>query len=128
MCGAKTEGSPEAMQCPRAGGRVHAFLQPWLLLLLAQRPGHGYDLMARLGDDEELPCAEPGLLYRTLRQMEEVGCVTSEWDTTAAGPARRVYSITAQGLEMLHAWKPRIEHVRRRLDRFLEEYARYVSE
>ena len=46
----------------------------------------------------------------------------------AAGPARRVYSITAQGLEMLHAWKPRIEHVRRRLDRFLEEYARYVSE
>ncbi len=111
-------------QCPRHAGRVHGFIQPWLLLLLAQQPRHGYDLMARLGEDEELPGAEPGLLYRTLRQMEEEGWVTSTWDTATPGPARRVYHITEDGMEVLHSWRPRIEQIRRRLDRFVHEYER----
>ncbi len=115
-------GPEGSCRCHRHAGRVRAFIQPWLLLLLAQQPSHGYDLMARLGEDEELPGAEPGLLYRTLRQMEMEGWVTSTWDTDTPGPARRVYHITEDGVEVLHSWRPRIEQIRSRLSRFVEEY------
>jgi len=39
----------------------------------------------------------PGTFYRTLRQMEKDGMVSSSWDTSEGGPARRVYSITDAG-------------------------------
>jgi len=28
-----------------SGSRVRGFIQPWLLLLLLQKPSHGYELM-----------------------------------------------------------------------------------
>jgi len=65
---------------------------------------------------------DPGLLYRTLRQLEEDGLVRSSWDTEGAGPARRVYEITDEGIEYLHAWAINIRRTRARLDRFLAEY------
>jgi len=107
--------------CPRSE-RVRGFMQPWLLLLLAQKPTHGYELMEQLGRDEDTPAADPGLLYRTLRQFEQEGLVCSTWDTERGGPARRVYEITAEGLEYLHAWAVNIRRTRERLDRFLAEY------
>ena len=107
--------------CP-PGGRVRGFIQPWLLLLLAQRPAHGYDLMDRLGQLEDTPEADPGFLYRTLRQFEEDGLVRSTWDTEGGGPARRVYALTNEGREYLHAWAVNIRRTRERLDRFLAEY------
>ncbi len=64
----------EGSCCP-GRGRVRGFIQPWLLLLLVQKPAHGYELMERLGQDEETPGADPGLLYRTLRQFEQEGLV-----------------------------------------------------
>jgi PadR family transcriptional regulator, regulatory protein PadR len=107
--------------CP-SGGQVRGFLRPWLLLLLAKNPAHGYELMDRLEQDEETPGADPGSLYRTLRKFEEQGLVCSTWDTTESGPARRVYEITEAGMEYLHAWAVNIRRTRERLDRFLAEY------
>lgn len=103
-------------------GRVRGFAQPWLLLLLSRKPTHGYELMEQLGQDEDTPDVDPGLLYRTLRQLEEDGLVRSSWDTAGAGPARRVYEITDEGIEYLHAWTINIRRTRTRLDRFLAEY------
>lgn len=111
-----------ASRCCPPKGRVRGFVQPWVLLLLAQAPAHGYDLMERLSQGEESAGADPGLLYRTLRQFEEEGLVRSSWDTEGGGPARRVYEITAEGLDYLHAWAVNIRRTRRRLDRFLSEY------
>jgi poly-beta-hydroxybutyrate-responsive repressor len=101
---------------------VRGFIQPWLLLLLLQKPSHGYELMERLGHDEEIPDADPGLLYRTLRQLEEDGLVHSTWDTEGKGPARRLYEVTAEGVDYLHAWAVNVRRTRERLDRFLAEY------
>jgi len=106
--------------CPR-GGRVRGFMQPRLLLLLAQKPAHGYELMDSLGQDDDAS-ADPGLLYRTLRRFEEDGLVRSSWDTEGRGPARRVYEITGEGLEYLHAWATKIRRTRERLGRFLADY------
>ncbi len=57
-----------------------------------------------------------------LRSLEEEGYVCSTWDTQNAGPARRVYELTDQGLEFLHAWAVTIDQTRQSLDRFLSEY------
>jgi poly-beta-hydroxybutyrate-responsive repressor len=107
-------------RCPE--GRVRRFLQPQLLLLLVQKPTHGYDLMERLTRDAESPAADPALLYRTLRQFEDEGLVRSSWDTEGRGPARRLYEVTPEGMEYLHTWAVNIRQTRRQLDSFLSEY------
>ena len=108
-----------------SGGRMHARLQPWLLLLLLQKPTHGYELMERLAHGQDMPAAAPGLLYRTLRQLEEDGMVRSSWDTEGKGPARRLYQVTPEGAEYLDAWAVNIRLMRKRLDRFLADYEAY---
>jgi PadR family transcriptional regulator PadR len=110
-------------RCPE--GRVRSFLQPQLMLLLLKKSAHGYEMMERLAQDGETPDTDPGLLYRTLRQLEEDGLVRSSWDTEGRGPARRVYELTDEGLEYLHAWAVNIRKTRQRLDRFLAEYEAY---
>jgi PadR family transcriptional regulator PadR len=106
---------------------IRGLVQPWLLLALAIRPAHGYELMERFAQHEDIPDPDPGLLYRTLRQLEKGGLVSSSWDTTGAGPARRVYEITAEGIESLHAWAINIRHTQARLGRFLAEYERHFE-
>ena len=127
MCGRGKGPKPEPVHCCAPGGRVRGFIQPWLLLLLAQGPAHGYELMDQLGRDENVPLADPALLYRTLRQFEEDGLVSSDWDTGGTGPARRVYQITEKGREYLRAWAENIEHMRVRLKHFMEEYRKYLA-
>jgi poly-beta-hydroxybutyrate-responsive repressor len=97
-------------------------MQPRLLLFLARKPAHGYELMDRLEHEPDGPDADPGFVYRTLRQFEEDGLVSSSWDTEGGGAARRVYRITAEGLDYLDAWAARMQRTRERLDRFLSEY------
>jgi len=116
----------QGRRCPRHG-HVRGFLQPWLLLMLSRSPAHGYELRARLAHDEDTPTADPGLLYRTLRQMEQQSVVRSSWNTEGAGPARRVYAITPEGEDCLRAWAERIRGTRARLDRFLKEYQAHLN-
>jgi DNA-binding PadR family transcriptional regulator len=76
--------------------------------------------------EDESP--DPGLVYRTLRKMEEDGWVSSEWVTETSGPAKRIYTLTGEGKTVLRLWA---EHVRRqvlRLQRFLEEYEKFQRE
>ena len=103
---------------------MRGFIQPRLLLLLAKKAAYGYELMDALRSvqgDENL--ADPGMLYRTLRQFEQDGLVTSAWDTDGHGPARRVYQLTEAGCEYLEWWVADIRKTRGQLDRFLAEYA-----
>lgn len=109
-----------------AGGHVRSFVQPRLLFHLAQKPAHGYELMEQLGE-EDAGAIDAALLYRTLHRFQERGLVSSTWDTEAPGPARRVYEITAEGLEYLHAWAVELRRTRERLDRFLGEYEVYFQ-
>jgi PadR family transcriptional regulator PadR len=72
-----------------------------LLLLLAESPGHGYQLMERLkalGFDWN----GPGPIYRELHTLEEEGMVTSSWALGRTGPGRRVYEITPAGRAALN--------------------------
>lgn len=93
----------ETAGCRCDGGQPKNFARPCLLLLLAEAPTHGYELLERLrpfGFDLN----DPASVYKTLRQLEAEGHVVSEWELSTRGPARRVYSLTADGQEMLQAW------------------------
>ena len=118
-------GHGEGRFCP-PGGHIRSFVQPRLLLLLAQKPAHGYELIEQL-DEDEGTAIDPALLYRTLRQFEEEGLVHSAWDTEGPGPARRVYEITDDGQEYLHAWAINIRRTRERLERFLADYEQHYQ-
>lgn len=98
------------------------FLQPCLLLLLREQPDHGYDLAVRLRPlhDGE---GDAGGVYRALRALERHGLVCSEWQMSAAGPARRNYHITPEGLACLETQVHGLEHVHAVLHLFLERYA-----
>lgn len=110
-------------------GRMLGFIQPWLLLLLSEESAHGYELLDKLNRNEDTRGVDPGLLYRTLRQFEEDGLVKSSWDVEGHGPARRVYEITPDGAEYLHAWADHIRSTRERLGRLLKTYeSRFKSQ
>jgi PadR family transcriptional regulator PadR len=80
--------------------RASGLVRVGLLLLLADRPGHGYELTDRLS--QELGIAtDMSSLYRTLRALERAGEVSSRWTVTTTGPARRVYAITPSGAARL---------------------------
>jgi len=87
-------------------GNLYRFVEPVLLLLLRRNgPSCGYELAAKLPTlaltDASIECAAP---YKTLRQLEESGCVVSEWDVGEAGPARRIYRLTPRGEQHLREW------------------------
>ncbi|MGE5598090.1 MAG: helix-turn-helix transcriptional regulator [Bacteroidota bacterium] len=107
---------------------MERFIEPCLILLLLKTPAHGYDLLSRLeefGLDPERQ--DPGLLYRTLRRLEEDGYLTSHWDTGAGGPAKRLYEVTKDGEELLHAWSEIIRRNLRSLTAFLDLYQAHFA-
>ena len=55
--------------------------------------------------------------------METEGLVTSTWELSSRGPARRVYELTSDGRDLLEAWSITLDQNRAILSRFLERYA-----
>lgn len=94
-----------------------------MLLLLAQKPGHGYELMGKLAEEYSITDIDPGFLYRTLRFMESEGVIDSSWDTEGEGPPRRLYTLTDSGTEALKKIAGDIEAIKNQMERFLQEYA-----
>ncbi|WP_091644492.1 helix-turn-helix transcriptional regulator [Micromonospora pallida] len=75
---------------------LRGLLHPFLLLLIFERPGHGYDLIGRL-EELGIPDVEPAYVYRVLRGLERDRSLISRWETTEPGPARRRYELTVKG-------------------------------
>jgi poly-beta-hydroxybutyrate-responsive repressor len=100
-------------------------MEPFLLVLLASEPAHGYSLIGRLN---ELGVAaddvDVGQLYRTLRELEIAGLVESRWETPQAGAARRGYELTDAGREVLDDWAAVMQERARLVGEFLKQYER----
>ena len=106
----------------RVLARVERFAEPALLLLLRERPAHGYDLLERLPELTGEARIEMGNLYRLLRGLEDEGLVSSEWDGSSPGPAKRRYAITPRGEQLLDHWVEALQRSQERTARFLARY------
>jgi poly-beta-hydroxybutyrate-responsive repressor len=85
---------------PRLTGDL---LSSSLLAYLRRWNAHGYQLVEEL-KKSGLPGFDSTTVYRTLRQLERNGLVSSFWDTSESGPARRRYSLTRSGETFLDLW------------------------
>jgi poly-beta-hydroxybutyrate-responsive repressor len=100
--------------------RVERFGEPALLLLLADRPTHGYELLELLPELSGEDRVDVGNLYRTLRALEDEGIVASEWSADLPGPTKRTYTLTGEGHDLLASWLAAVEQLRDGLTDFLE--------
>jgi poly-beta-hydroxybutyrate-responsive repressor len=102
--------------------RVERFAEPAVLLLLRERPAHGYELLEALPALTGEGRVDMGNLYRVLRALEEDGLVQSEWNSDAPGPAKRTYELSAEGRRLLDEWAAALRRSRERIDGFLDRY------
>lgn len=81
------------------------WMEPFVLAMVGATGGHGYALQAQL---DELGISngavDVGQVYRTLRDLEELGQVVSTWSSDRVGAQRRDYVLTQSGFEALHDW------------------------
>ena len=103
------------------GGLPRNYLRATLLLLIGEAPAHGYDLLEQMGG-MGLHTVDAGGLYRALRVMESEGLLTSAWEHSESGPARRTYSLADEGREWLHAWAGALRETHRYLSAYLARY------
>ena len=102
--------------------RVERFVEPSLLLLLRERPHHGYELIERLPELAGAGRIDVGNLYRLLRALEAEGIVTSEWSADLPGPAKRTYELTSEGRRLLDRWAEALREAQQTIGKFVKRY------
>ena len=98
------ENHPEEHELsPKRHRHEHGWLRLLFLRLIHEKPIHGYQIMDELSKRGlvESTRLEAGTVYTLLRRLEHHGLVSSEWEETEAGPNRRVYKITPEGVTFL---------------------------
>ncbi len=113
---------PSDDPCPCEGASLGRFVQPAILCLLARGEMHGYQLIEDLAALPSFAGQKPdvGGVYRALNGMEARGHCQSRWDTTSAGPAKRLYQITPAGIACLQRWVETLGDYRASIDLLLE--------
>lgn len=99
-------GHPAGAPCSCEMGNLYRYCEPIVLFTLARlRQAHGYQIVS---EAEQFAVTHAGVdsaaVYRALRRLEANGYVTSSWDTTGPGPARRLYTLTPTGHAHLAEW------------------------
>ena len=96
------------------------FRTAWLLLLLRDGSSYGYELRRELTAREMH--VDPAVMYRTLRDMERGGLISSRWMASENGPKRRVYDLTPVGRKELARIAETIEQERNIQSEFLTAF------
>lgn len=97
-------------------------LPAFLLIFLAKNPACGSMLKNMMEESIPFNNADSPAIYRALNELEKSGEVSSNWDTSGSGPAKKCYTITKKGLEQLKDFKIHIEQRKKNLDFFLSEF------
>ena len=105
---------------------IERSIQAELLLLLGQKPTHGYELIQRLNEsDFKSGEADAATVYRNLRRMDKDGLIKSQWEVGESGPGRRLYKLTTLGEESLKLWAKYIAQQKEKLENFLQAYFQF---
>jgi poly-beta-hydroxybutyrate-responsive repressor len=124
-------GTPVHRGWAPLGGR-RRWMEPFVLMLLAGGGAHGYAIISQLEDlGITGGSVDVGQVYRTLRELEEAGHVTSAWSNDPSGPQRREYQLTETGYAELDEWaavmKERARLIAEFDARYLEAVTRFRS-
>lgn len=104
---------------------VMGFVRPALLLMLSQNEAHGYSLLDNLTEFGFNPDrVDPSMIYRTLREMEDLGLVESRLGEESLGPQRRIYRVMPEGREYLDVLVLDLRRRRDEINTLLEAYDR----
>jgi DNA-binding PadR family transcriptional regulator len=111
----------------REGGRRGRWLEPFLLVLIGEQEAYGSALIARLDG----LCLAPngvdvGMAYRTLRELEAEGLLTSQWLADDGAP-RRTYQLTMTGRQALGEWTSVMRERGRLVEAFLGQADRLLG-
>ena len=116
-------GKKESKNHRPGSGKQERYIQPSILLGLKAKSSYGYEIIRKIQEFGFIEGdAPPGMIYRHLRQLEEDDLVHSEWITEGSGPAKRMYSLTAEGEEFLGLWISHMQHYQDKISRFIQKY------
>ena len=121
---------PSKLKQPkRPHGKQERYIQPSLLLGLLLKASYGYELIKNIQTFGFVQGqAPPGMIYRHLRQLEEDGLVSSNWETKGTGPAKRMYTITEEGKEVLAIWIDYMKKQAGTLNEFIGAYRKFKKQ
>ncbi|WP_084816266.1 PadR family transcriptional regulator [Frondihabitans sp. Leaf304] len=86
-----------------------------VLVLLEEKPAHGYLLLERLTEATGVPVTG-GTLYPLLARFGDRGWVEFAWEHEVTGPGRKVFRVTGAGREHADALLDEWQLVRKTLD------------
>ena len=120
MCEDRSEN---ISKCSCKSGRMSRFLIPAVILLLSEKPSHGYELTEKYTEFGFTEAdSDPGAIYRTLKLLDSEGFIKSKWDTDDPGSAKKIYKITDEGSELLSSWVAEIKERKKTFELFLKRY------
>jgi poly-beta-hydroxybutyrate-responsive repressor len=118
----KTPPTPNTSFHP-GSKKADRYIQPSILMALKRKPSYGYELIHEISQFGFVEGqAPPGMIYRHLRNLEENGLVSSQWQTDGSGPAKRVYQLTQEGHEVLSFWIRYMKEQAEKLLNFIDRY------
>ncbi len=75
-------------------------LRPLILVMLCEKPMHGYQLIEKIRDITGLTFS-PGVVYPLLYKMEEKGLIRGEWMERGVRRRVRIYKLTEEGHKII---------------------------
>ena len=108
-------------------GTHHRWMEPFVLAMLASGSSHGYAILTELRQlGITNGSVDVGQVYRTLRDLEQAGQVSSTW-APGTGPARRDYELTELGFLALDEWAAVMKERTRLVAEFDARYLEWIS-
>lgn len=89
-----------------------------VLALLRDRARYGVELVRELANVQTLATTE-GTLYPLLSRLRRAGWVSTSWRESPAGPPRRYYTLTHQGVTALEHFRAEWAAFRTAVDRIV---------
>jgi DNA-binding PadR family transcriptional regulator len=96
----------EFRECHCTGKTMDRLVQPAILSILSEQDLHGYVIVQLLAESPMFGGHKPDAtgVYRSLRQMEELGYVVSTWNASKSGPAKKLFHLTDGGRACMTRW------------------------
>ena len=91
-----------------------------ILSLIKDKRAHGGEIYQSLKEKFGLD-APRAVIYALLRKTEADGLIVSTWDIKGSGPARRMYTITEDGIEYYQDALERLKGLVKMINVMLEE-------